>query len=330
MNRAKDFEHYLSEDFLVDEYFIQWVKYPSAEAEAYWGKLMTDFPAVAPKMAEAREMVYALSTPVIRRNEGAISENWEKLLADISREPVARVFYLQRKWWAVAASILLLMVSAAGWWATSSVRIHTGFGETREIILPDHSVVMLNANSTITYARAWYFTHQRNIDMQGEAFFDVKHLGDTFRVTAGNAMVTVLGTAFNVRARNGVLSVVLQRGRVRIDRFNAPQQPVYLLPGEGWSNTAKNNIPAKVDTLAVTAWTRHELLLNGTKINEIIHILEERYGYTIITKDSSILERKIEGRVPMQGEQDLLFVLSRILDVNINQHQDTLFITNKE
>ncbi|NIG56957.1 FecR family protein [Chitinophaga sp. Cy-1792] len=330
MNRAKDYEHYLPEDFLLDEYFIQWVKYPAADTNAYWKKVMADIPGTLPKMEEAREVVYALSMPTVSTNEANMQASWEKLLAEIAKPPTARVLYQPRKWWAVAATLLLLVVATSGWFMISSVNIHTGYGETRKITLPDHSIVMLNANTTVTYPRSWYFTGKRDVQMQGEAFFDVKHLGDTFRVTTCNGIVTVLGTAFNVHARNNELSVMLQRGSVRIDNFLAPAQPVFLQPGEGWTNTISKNVVVKVDTLAATAWTRHELLLNSTKIKEIIHILEERYGYTIITKDSSILERKIEGRIPMQGEKDLLFVLSRILDVNINQHQDTLFITNKE
>ncbi|MBC9909203.1 FecR family protein [Chitinophaga varians] len=319
------------EDFLADEYFIRWVKFPDAATDAFWQQLSADMPDKAPLMREAREVVYALSTPVLEKNDPAREKVWQAVLENIQQPPVHRMQRYRRPLLA-AASVLLLLTLGAVWYFTSTVTVRTGYGETREITLPDHSSLILNAHSTASYARSWPVTGKREVSLQGEAFFDVKHTGDTFRVAAGPARVTVLGTAFNVRHREDITAVVLQRGRVRVDVTDGQGQPAFLLPGEGWTYAHRRPpvVVHAVDTLAATAWTRHELLLNATKVKDIINVLKDNYGYTVVLQDSTIGEREIKGRIPMQKEKDLLFVLSRILDIDIQQKNDTLLFTARQ
>lgn len=326
----KDYRNYRMEDFLADEYFIRWVKFPDAAADAFWQQLSADMPDKAPLMREARDVVYALSTPVLKKNDTAHEKVWQAVLENIQQQPVHRMQRYRRPLLA-AATVLLLLALGAVWYFTSTVTIRTGYGETRAITLPDHSSLILNAHSVASYARSWQVTGKREVSLEGEAFFDVKHTGDTFRVQAGPARVTVLGTAFDVRHRGEITAVVLQRGRVRIDVNNGQGQPAFLLPGEGWSYSHQHPpmVMQAVDTLAATAWTRHELLLNATKVKDIINLLKDNYGYTVVLQDSSISEREIKGRIPMQKEKDLLFVLSRILDVDIQQKKDTLLFTTR-
>ncbi|MBC9934966.1 FecR family protein [Chitinophaga qingshengii] len=318
------------EDFLADEYFIRWVKSPDASANAFWKQLSADMPEKAALMREAKEIVYALSTPVVDKNDEGKTKVWQAVLENIAQQPVQRIPRYRRPLLA-AASVLLLLALGATWYFTSTVTIRTGYGETRQIRLPDNSSLVLNARSEASYARSWSVTGKRVVTVEGEAFFDVKHTGDTFRVQAGDARITVLGTAFNVRQRSGITAVVLQRGRVRVDVINGRELPAFLLPGDGWS-LARQHPPVvmhAVDTLAATAWTRHELLLNATKVKDIIQLLKENYGYTVILQDTTLGEREIKGRIPMQQEKDLLFVLSRILDIDIQQKKDTLLFTAK-
>lgn len=326
----KDYRDYRMEDFLADEYFIRWVKFPDAAADAFWQQLSVDVPEKAPLIREAREVVYALSTPVLAQNDPAREKIWQAVLDNIQQTPV-RPLRRNRRLWLAAASVLLLVALGAGWYFTSTITVSTGYGETREIILPDHSSLMLNAHSSATYARSWPVTGKREVLLEGEAFFDVLHTGDTFRVQAGPARITVLGTAFNVRHRDDRTAVVLQRGRVRIDVANGEGPPAVLRPGEGWSYARQQPpvVMQAVDTTAATAWTRHELLLNATKVKDVINLLKDNYGYTVVLEDSTIGEREIKGRIPMQREKDLLFVLSRILDVDIQQKNDTLLFTTR-
>lgn len=78
------------------------------------------------------------------------------------------------------------------------VTVHTGVREMRKITLPDHSVVWMNANTTLSYHED--FLHHRDIRLEGEALFEVaQDAGHPFTVRTQDSIRTlVLGTAFNI------------------------------------------------------------------------------------------------------------------------------------
>src|SRR5699024_4703253 len=90
-------------------------------------------------------------------------------------------------------------------------------GETRTVQLSDLTSITLNSGSTITYPR-WFGWWERTVTLQGEAFFEVTTTGEPFKVLTRNALVTVMGTRFNVRspAKNtkARTTVFLEEGKV--------------------------------------------------------------------------------------------------------------------
>jgi ferric-dicitrate binding protein FerR (iron transport regulator) len=44
----------------------------------------------------------------------------------------------------------------------------TGFGQTRQLVLPDRSVVTLNGNSTLSYRPAWPGDRPREVWLEGK------------------------------------------------------------------------------------------------------------------------------------------------------------------
>ncbi|WP_126246265.1 FecR family protein [Chitinophaga rhizosphaerae] len=80
-------------------------------------------------------------------------------------------------------------------------------GIKSSITLPDGTSVWLNAGSTLTYDEG-FGTANRRIRLVGEAYFDVAAEPELpFVISAPNVEVTVLGTAFNLKAYEGESSV---------------------------------------------------------------------------------------------------------------------------
>ncbi|MGO4288307.1 FecR family protein [Chitinophaga sp. RAB17] len=321
----KDYSVYQVINFLADEQFIRHVKYPDAGSWAHWNKVVAAFPSKEPLMQEAREMIWLLERPVIQYNEGARKKIWAQVEQGIQQK--ASFHYLRAyRFRLAAACILALLIAGAYWYLTGNVVYETGYGSSRQITLPDQSRVTLNAHSRLSYPRSWSWSGHRRVWLQGEAFFDVKHLGDTFRLYVKDVSITVLGTAFNVKDRRDKTDVVLQRGRIRIDVKGQRQWSSILTPGEGWEYN-RNGAAAtkqKADTAAAVAWTQQQLVLEGTTVKEVIQLLEDNYGYHVVLEDSSLAAKKLRGTVPMQRREDLFFVLSRIFNIEIIQQQDTL------
>lgn len=91
-------------------------------------------------------------------------------------------------------------------------------GQKTQLVLPDGTLVWLNSGSRLSY-NYQYSTYDRVVNLEGEAFFDVKK--DTqypFIVKAGEVDVKVHGTAFNVStyADEENIMVALLRGKVSL------------------------------------------------------------------------------------------------------------------
>lgn len=85
----------------------------------------------------------------------------------------------------------------------------------RVVYLPDSSTVVLNENSIITYAKNFADT-ARIVYLVGEAYFEVTKSGKYFIVYAGGTQITVLGTSFNINAReeDDEVEIVVVEGKV--------------------------------------------------------------------------------------------------------------------
>ena len=83
--------------------------------------------------------------------------------------------------------------------------------------LEDGSVVYLAQESTLQYPEH-FATDKREVNLQGEAFFDVaKNHEQTFLIETGKVRIEVLGTAFNVRSHeDDSFRLSVQRGRVKV------------------------------------------------------------------------------------------------------------------
>ena len=119
-----------------------------------------------------------------------------------------------KKFLRVAAAVAILMVGSYFYVNTLNENIATQFAENKEVVLPDASEVLLNADSRLSYSeRKW--EEERNVTLEGEAFFKVAK-GKRFTVETDQGTVAVLGTQFNVENRKGFFEVTCFEGLVSV------------------------------------------------------------------------------------------------------------------
>ena len=120
----------------------------------------------------------------------------------------------------VAASLLALMAVPLLMFYTNGPgselrRYETGIGEIREIALVDGSQVTLNTNTQVLVDISE--TQRRIILDHGEAFFDIaKDPSRPLTVSAGDRVITVLGTSFNVNWDGRDVTVAVVEGQVTV------------------------------------------------------------------------------------------------------------------
>ena len=101
----------------------------------------------------------------------------------------------------------------------SDYTIATSEGQRAQTVLPDETKIWLNTSTKVIYRNSLW-NSDRQVDLSGEAYFEVAHDKHApFIVNSKQIKTCVLGTKFNVRARedeNRVVTTLFQ-GSVQVD-----------------------------------------------------------------------------------------------------------------
>ena len=196
------------------------------------------------------------------------------------------------KWLAAAAVIL---IAAGISYLTIPVEYSASYGETKTVTLPDDSQITLNSGSSVTYNRLYQYL-DRDISLQGEAFFEVKAGDLPFIVHTSNASVKVLGTSFNIRAWQDEpqpqTSVTLTEGSLAFYPSGQPGSSVILKPGEMSSILNTNGTPTKpveVSEERALAWLDNQFAFEAMPFIQIIREIERRFDLNIRVQPKDVL-----------------------------------------
>lgn len=150
--------------------------------------------------------------------------------------------------------------------------------------LPDHSVVWLNAGSSLRYPTV-FRKDNRNVELKGEAYFEVEADRERpFYVnTSGGLSVYVYGTKFNVAAyeEDDCIETVLERGKVNVITPN--RETMVLLPGEQlhYEKQSQKWTKNKVDVYEKVAWKDGKLIFRNASLEEIFKRLSRHFNVDI-------------------------------------------------
>ena len=151
-------------------------------------------------------------------------------------------------------------------------------GHTYSVTLADGSEVSLNAGSRLRYP-VEFLGETREVELTGEAFFDVAKGERPFEVSVADAAVRVYGTRFNVKlSKNDIIETVLVEGRVG---FRAPgREEVRVAPGEQvtYRGTSGEVATRRVDTRYATAWMEGVFRYSDRELDLVLDDIAVWYG----------------------------------------------------
>jgi hypothetical protein len=161
--------------------------------------------------------------------------------------------------------------------------ITTPKGGQYQVILPDGSLVMLNAASSITYPSA-FTGNKRDVRLTGEAYFEVaKDAAKPFSVNVDNKQqIEVLGTHFNIEAYpdDSDIKTTLLEGSVKL--VYSDKQAI-LKPGQMAINDSGKSLLIKdADTYEVMAWKNNLFIFNNENIKSIMKRLARWYNVDVV------------------------------------------------
>ncbi len=192
----------------------------------------------------------------------------------------------------IAASIIL--IATAGYFILKSsnvidfqsdiIELRASSNQVEEFVLPDGSVIMLNANSTLTYNEN-FGEDNRNVTLQGAANFEVERNENLpFVITTKTSKVEVLGTIFEVRAfNNESVEVNVSSGKVEFSSTKGKEGAQVLLAGEKavLSSDGSRMQRDTVKNQNYAGWWTRKLVFENTKMSEVAKDLQKTYWVDI-------------------------------------------------
>lgn len=297
-NKIK-YEDYRLEDFLVDEFFIEWVKNPNENNRHFWEKWTAEHP-------EKRGLVITASNWIKRlkyKNQPELSDrSYVKIFENVMREgtkesptPTQIAKKSLSKWlfsFRQIAAILVIGISILFFWQKSDlskpsttdnrpvpeiIYRKAPLGSKAIFVLEDGSKVYLNAGSELWFPKT-FEQDKRKVQLKGEAFFEVVKNSKPFLVSSSGIEVKVLGTSFNVKeSEKGDLSVALVSGKIQINDQKGNR--LMLEPKEMMVFNPKGEFfKTGFDLLEITGWKDKILVFSSNSIQEVKTKLEAWYG----------------------------------------------------
>lgn len=341
------YDDYSLEDFLTDDFFLNWVKHPDPSNTAFWNNWLKENPAQSPTVNEAVLLIKSLefapdeiSDASVARLQAAIYQridDGEKVI------PLSGRSSNPSRWYWLAASVALIAGLVAflnpDLLSDSNVLVSSGYGETKIVFLPDSSRVTLNANSRLSYAKDWQ-QGSRDVYLEGEAFFEVRKVKEVsienasatadyrkFRVLTQEVTVEVLGTTFDVQNRRGETKVVLKTGKVKV-LDNVAGKTVTMKPGDMVRASQQALIKEVVNPATHTAWKDNLLVFDNISLSEIARLLEDNYDFDVKIEDSQLGKKTFQGTFPADDIDLLLQTLTKSLDAEVDYEQKKIVFKN--
>lgn len=207
----------------------------------------------------------------------------------------------------------------------------TPVGGRDSLVLPDGSQIILGPSSRLTIA-ANYGLAGREVSLQGEAFFEVKHdASKPFTVNANGTTIRDVGTSFGVHADSiGEVRVAVVSGTVELTRGPASViGRTTLNAGDVGTVLADGSVIAQrgVGTDDDLAWKRGTLIFRDATLAEVRDDLRRWFGIELAFRDSSVLKRHMTATfTDRDSAASVLNAISLLLPATIERHGDTAVV----
>jgi len=214
------------------------------------------------------------------------------------------------KYFYKVAAVLALIVTSYYFISNKNTNYTTQLAEKISFELPDNSSVNLNADSEIKFKpNKW--ENKRELHLKGEAFFSVKK-GSKFTVKTNLGDVSVLGTKFNVVARDHFFEVFCYEGVV-----SATYQNKTIKIPAGTSFKALNSSSAFNPSIEekIPSWLQNKSSFKSLPFKYVIKEFERQYNIKI-TYDKEFDTILFTGNFTHKGLEIALQAISVPLNLN--------------
>lgn len=320
-----------------EDHKILLVKYITGQAdESECSEIKRWIKACAENEAYYIEMYEAWHASLLASDAINVNEAYNKFITG-SSSPLKT----SASWKKIAIAASFLCVCAIGLYKVkynvaedAFVKVAVEKGQTKKLILPDGSIVWINAGTELKYSKA-FGTTDRTVYLNGEAYFDIANNKNAIPFLVKTAKFTIrdIGTIFNVKAYSDekIFEASVIEGEISVEDglkhssseddkvyvganqvVKIDASPVSLIPENGTIAHIKPEVVDinKSQQLNYNGWKDDILVFEEDTFEEIVTTLGRKYNVDIIISDEELKTYKYTGT--FKNIQDVLKVLKVI------------------
>lgn len=283
-----------------------------------------------PGAQEAYDAIQAVDEEIFQRGAAVRGE-----LAEPRRAAAKRGFTIDWRWLgglAAAAAAAAIAITVAPWGELlpqPDTLYSTAKGESRTLDLADGTRIDLNTDSHLSVRLE---KDARRVTVHdGQALFDVAHdSARPFLITAGDETVRVVGTKFDVRRRDGQLSVTVLRGLVEVST-DGEDTPVRLRPGqmlehvEGASGVSVRSVAAEDQV----GWRSGRLVYRDQPLGRIVSDMNHYFDRPIRLEGENTATLRFSGVLIVDGQDAMVRRLSSLMPISATPTDDAIVLRGR-
>lgn len=343
-----EYNNYSVEDFISDESFQRYCLYQNERDIQFWEHWKKDHPHKQDDIGEAEFIVRSLQTRNINDNVLAYESRKQTIRDRLEDAINQKPLHHSQPW----RTLLLSAASVTFFICVIAAIVYTQYDDSvaekstvqylekvnkpglrSTFQLADGTIVQLNANSRLRYPASFADLDTRDLELEGEAFFEVAHdPSKPFTVRSGDLKTTALGTSFNVRSYDDhPVSVALVTGKVKVTTgISDKSQEVFLKSGEGAELSIDDGILSTFtfDRKEYLSWKDGTLYFQQAQENSVVEKLERWYGISIILTNSSPKKWGYNGEFKNKSLKEVLMSISFAMDFDYTIKGDTVLINH--
>lgn len=237
-----------------------------------------------------------------------------------------------RRYWSLgmAASLVLVLLIAGVFFANTQLgwqRYETRVGGFSRIVLEDGSVIDLNTDSEV---RARIGSHRREVRLvRGEGRFQVAHdKTRPFVVSAANADVRAVGTAFSVRLRQRQVDVLVSEGTVAVDAAHVTHAPP-VHAGEAAVVLADRMTVRRLERGQLESrmsWTTGRLQFRGDSLADAIEEFNRYNRRHLRLAEASLAQLRVGGTFNATDPESFAAALASTFSLRVAHDTDAIVL----
>jgi transmembrane sensor len=241
---------------------------------------------------------------------------------------------------ALAAVLVVgLGIVAGSWYSFRQMRggalamreLVTGPGQRMVVELKDGTTVTI-APRTRLRVSATFGVSDRNVTLDGEAFFDIAHQSrEPFVIRTRNAVTRVLGTRLNLRAYDSTTTVAVVDGKISLAREDATASSGLIVPA-GYVGTLEPNGEAQLrrgDLERYIGWVQGRLVFRETPLPDVLDDIGRRFDVRVSVDDPLLLRQRLTADWPDRSLERVLESLALVLHVHVAREGGEIVLYRK-